>query len=1001
MRNAAMSASHGLFARSSVVAGCLLLLFVLPLRARAGAAVVEDFGYASGANVFGQAGGTGWSTPWANSGGDGSSTITAVNPLTYPGLDAAGQAAKVTIIPGWGVDLKRTFAAKTGTVYVSWLWSMPDWQTWCGIKLDGDGAGQFYIGKPGDWGTRYTVAGSSSAASWNINTVYLCVIKIVLRDGNDTVSLYVNPDPAAPEPAADVSDSSADLGTALTGLELQAGQNATLDRIRVGATWADALDAPSAQAFSTVQASRAALFADGTSVSTITVMLRDASRNALTNHTVALAQGSGSSVISTASGPSDTNGVVTFTVTDTNVEAVTYTATDETAPGFTVTQTATVDFRALGLAVGGTESTSGGYHYHVFTAAGNDTLTVATNGNVDVLVIAGGGGGGSFAGGGGGAGGLIHLTSFAVGPGDLPVTVGAGGAGGVYANPGSDGLNSVFASITALGGGGGARQNTNGRPGGSGGGGGSYYGLWAGGAGTVGPPRQGFDGGAGSCYGSNPPGYTGPQAGGGGGGAGGTGCVATAYASPGAGGPGQYFQFAANIGGTAYGYPAGWFAGGGGGASWGPSSSVGGAGGGGNGGATAVAGMANTGGGGGAKDGGPAGDGGAGGSGIVIVRYPVTPATASTVSASPAFVPANGASFATITVKLLEPIRTPLPGRTVTLTAGAGHSAISSASGVSDTNGVVTFTVTDTRVESVTYTATVTAPESYTVAQTITVQFVAPILAVGGTVTKTNGYIIHTFTANGQFAVTSSGTGSVEVLIVAGGGSGGSYPGGGGGGGGVIHTSAAVTNGTYSVIVGAGGGSPCVAGSDSVFGALTAVGGGYGGWQEWPGSSGGSGGGGGGAGHPNPTTVPGCSGTDGQGYGGGVGAGVWPNVAGGGGGGGGGFGGDGSVAGGGAGGIGFACDISGATVYYAGGGGGGIKDSDASGRGGAGGGGDGGNQNAGGTSGNPNTGSGGGGGGASGGAGGNIPTPAGLGGSGIVIVRYQYVPPCGTAILLW
>ena len=44
-------------------------------------------------------------------------------------------------------------------------------------------------------------------------------------------------------------------------------------------------------------------------------------------------------------------------------------------------------------------------------------------------------------------------------------------------------------------------------------------------------------------------------------------------------------------------------------------------------------------------------------------------------------------------------------GATVSLAAGAGNSEIS-ASGVTDTLGVYTFTVTDTTVENVTYTAT-------------------------------------------------------------------------------------------------------------------------------------------------------------------------------------------------------------------------------------------------------------------------------------------------------
>ena len=48
----------------------------------------------------------------------------------------------------------------------------------------------------------------------------------------------------------------------------------------------------------------------------------------------------------------------------------------------------------------------------------------------------------------------------------------------------------------------------------------------------------------------------------------------------------------------------------------------------------------------------------------------------------------------------------------------------------------------------------------------------------------------------------------VQVLVVGGGGAGGYRHGGGGGGGGVVHLPAAngtITNGTYSVVIGAGG----------------------------------------------------------------------------------------------------------------------------------------------------------------------------------------------------
>jgi len=240
----------------------------------------------------------------------------------------------------------------------------------------------------------------------------------------------------------------------------------------------------------------------------------------------------------------------------------------------------------------------------------------------------------------------------------------------------------------------------------------------------------------------------------------------------------------------------------------------------------------------------------------------------------------------------------------------------------------------------------------------------------------------------------------VEVLVVAGGGGGGAYAAGAGGGaGGVVYnTNYAVTPGSaISVTVGNGGNggvwsSPSPQnGQNSLFGKLTAVGGGAGGqgWGGNPGSSGGSGGGG--AGYDGISTQNYISGggfTPGQGFSGGRGKGISGNRgAGGGGGGAGGPGGDATNFGAGNGGRGLPFNISGVMRYYGGGGGGGDYGSSGGGNGGVGGGGtqSGGNsssQTA--TNGAANTGGGGG--------GSRSATPdswnGGNGGSGVVIVRY-------------
>ena len=187
-------------------------------------------------------------------------------------------------------------------------------------------------------------------------------------------------------------------------------------------------------------------------------------------------------------------------------------------------------------ASGGSVVTSGDYKIHTFTSSG--TFTVSSSGNsagsnsVQYLVIAGGGGGGQDRGGGGGAGGYRRGGStetsgggasaeseLTVSTGNYTVTIGGGGSGapneGTAAGSGS---NSVFGSITSIGGGRGGNGATGNNGGNGGSGGGAKSGT--GGSGTTGQGYAGASGGTGL----------------GGGGAAG---VGTSSGDPRSGGPGR------------------------------------------------------------------------------------------------------------------------------------------------------------------------------------------------------------------------------------------------------------------------------------------------------------------------------------------------------------------------------------------------------------------------------------------------------------------------------
>ena len=255
-------------------------------------------------------------------------------------------------------------------------------------------------------------------------------------------------------------------------------------------------------------------------------------------------------------------------------------------------------------------------------------------GSIEYLIIAGGGAGGSDNGGGGGAGGILQGVGHLIKAGRYVVTVGAGGNGALNSN-GGNGTNSVFSSLTAIGGGGGAGVGVSpfafyGMSGGSGGGGTNQQtpGVQYAGSGT---PGQGNNGGEGF---SSAPSYI-SGGGGGTGSAGGYGYNAnggigifstlsgsnTAYGGGGGGGTeGGAGQGFAGAGYASYGSPKSTVS------PFGIAEGTPFGGGDGNTPATqtvAFAGVPNTGGGGGGVGAQPSFTGANGGSGIVILRYPM------------------------------------------------------------------------------------------------------------------------------------------------------------------------------------------------------------------------------------------------------------------------------------------------------------------------------------------------------------------------------------------
>lgn len=265
------------------------------------------------------------------------------------------------------------------------------------------------------------------------------------------------------------------------------------------------------------------------------------------------------------------------------------------------------------VATGGTMQQVGNFKFHLFTdTAQFQVIKEATDParNLTKLFMIGGGAGGGFGhaacgGGGGGAGGYIYKLTYQLssGVGIYTFVIGSGGTYGSAGSPSTNGGNTTFDGLIAIGGGRGLSNDyPNGGIGGSGGGG-IGNAITTGAAGTV---DQGNAGGNGVTA----PNYNG----GGGGGAGAVGQNATS-SKGGDGGIGILINL---LGANTY-----YGGGGGGGAYYQKTPGTGGLGGGGNGSVLAIAtdGTVNTGGGGGGSGFNGNQLSGRGGKGVGIIGY--------------------------------------------------------------------------------------------------------------------------------------------------------------------------------------------------------------------------------------------------------------------------------------------------------------------------------------------------------------------------------------------
>jgi hypothetical protein len=207
-------------------------------------------------------GGVGFAGPWMSGAWEGGSHLpnysASDRSLCYRDLPSHGGSisgmVETAALDGIHRVLTTPLGAEGTTAYVSFLLrpagklGVGYFDGYFGLTVNGTGTSVF-IGKPGAGAeNQYVIetAGGAGQVPSGVPVVVgktaLLVVKAQFLAGNDALSLYVNPKPGAPEPAAAPVKSDADLGT-VTSIGIYSTGSFTIDEIKVGTAYADVVSA--------------------------------------------------------------------------------------------------------------------------------------------------------------------------------------------------------------------------------------------------------------------------------------------------------------------------------------------------------------------------------------------------------------------------------------------------------------------------------------------------------------------------------------------------------------------------------------------------------------------------------------------------------------------------------------------------------------------------------------------------------------------------------------
>jgi T5SS/PEP-CTERM-associated repeat protein len=222
------------------------------------AAAYEGFDYApAGAAIVGANGGNGFAGPWVDSGPADHAAI-AAGSLAFGGLATTGNHVSAVSRDDAIGSIFRQFSDPIGdpgtTRYLSFV-VRPDgtlnegvFNGLFGIDLPGNPTSLF-IGKPGGGaldefvlenfgGTQQHASGVTAV----VGEEYLLVLRADFADGNDSFTLYINPEPGLPEPATGTIMNDSDVGL-VNGVFLLSTGAFSIDEIRLGSSYADVVPA--------------------------------------------------------------------------------------------------------------------------------------------------------------------------------------------------------------------------------------------------------------------------------------------------------------------------------------------------------------------------------------------------------------------------------------------------------------------------------------------------------------------------------------------------------------------------------------------------------------------------------------------------------------------------------------------------------------------------------------------------------------------------------------